>query len=187
MKNNPYSHRERARELRRQMTREEIILWDLLRGRKFKGLKFRRQHPLYTHYNRKDEKHYYYADFYCAELRLVIEIDGPIHSTRLDYDRIRDARMLEARYRVLRIPTSMFDDIDAVLSTIDEATQQPPSLQLVGGRGGKRGGRLKKGGGKGGGRFLTPPSRFLPNSAAGRRCCHGSQLRGTTTAARESR
>jgi very-short-patch-repair endonuclease len=123
MRKNKHPVREKARELRRQMTHEEVILWDLLRGHKFKGLKFRRQHPLYTHYNRKDEKHFYYADFYCAELRLVIEVDGPIHGTRVEYDKIRDARMLEARYRVLRIPTSMFDNIDAVLRTIDEATK----------------------------------------------------------------
>lgn len=123
MKKSKHPVRDRARELRKQMTQEEVILWDLLRGRKFKGLKFRRQHPLYTHYNRQNEKHYYYADFYCAELRLVIEIDGPIHTTRIDYDRIRDARMLEARYRVIRIPTSMFDDIKSVLNIIDTATK----------------------------------------------------------------
>jgi very-short-patch-repair endonuclease len=122
--------RDRARELRKQMTREEVILWDLLRGRKFKGLKFRRQHPLYTHYNRQNERHYYYADFYCAELQLVIEIDGPIHNLQIDYDRIRDARMLEARYSVVRIPVSAFEDINAVLSIIDEATKEPLSPLL---------------------------------------------------------
>ncbi len=99
------------------------MLWELLKGRRFKGLKFRRQHPLYTHHNRQNEKTYYYADYYCAEQRLVIEIDGPIHNNRIEYDRIRDANMLAARYRVLRIPTSMFSDIDTVLQIIDEATK----------------------------------------------------------------
>ncbi len=59
----------RAEELRKVMTHEEEIIWNELSGNKL-GVKFRRQHPLL----------FYIADFYCHELKLVIEIDGLIHS-----------------------------------------------------------------------------------------------------------
>ncbi len=59
----------RAEELRKVMTHEEDIIWNELSGNKL-GVKFRRQHPLL----------FYIADFYCHELKLVIEIDGLIHS-----------------------------------------------------------------------------------------------------------
>ena len=58
-----------AHALRNSMTEAENILWSELKNRKLKGLKFRRQHPI----------HWYIADFYCHEKRLVIEIDGGIH------------------------------------------------------------------------------------------------------------
>lgn len=68
-----------CKELRQSETTAEKILWKCLRGRKFHGLKFRRQHPL----------HKYIADFYCHEKKLVIELDGEIHSGEINenYDR----------------------------------------------------------------------------------------------------
>ena len=56
----------RARELRKELTPTEKRLWYHLRGRRFNGFKFRRQTPILG----------YIADFYCAELRLIIELDG---------------------------------------------------------------------------------------------------------------
>ncbi len=59
----------RAKALRQQMTNAEKRVWEMLRGKKILGLKFRSQHPMY----------FFIADFYCHQLKLVIEIDGGIH------------------------------------------------------------------------------------------------------------
>ena|ERR1039457_3323851 len=60
---------ELARLLRLKSTAMENALWEKLKNRNILGVKFRRQHPI----------SFYIADFYCHELRLVIEVDGPIH------------------------------------------------------------------------------------------------------------
>ena len=85
---------ERARELRRDQTSAEEFAWELLRNRRFAGLKFRRQHQIGN----------YIADFYCAEHRLVLEIDGEIHRTRevADKDATRDAYLHTLGQKVLR-------------------------------------------------------------------------------------
>ena len=59
---------ENAKELRKNMTDVEKIMWGYLKSRP-NGFKFRRQHPLGI----------YIADFYCHKLKLVIELDGSIH------------------------------------------------------------------------------------------------------------
>ena len=59
---------ERASSLRKQQTFTEEILWNYLRTKPF-GFKFRRQHPFSI----------YILDFYCHQLKLVIEVDGSIH------------------------------------------------------------------------------------------------------------
>jgi very-short-patch-repair endonuclease len=71
-----------ARRLRKPLTPAENTLWQMLRNRGLLGLKFRRQHPLGP----------FIADFYCHELCLVIEIDGPIHEQELikQYDKERE-------------------------------------------------------------------------------------------------
>ncbi|MDP3381323.1 MAG: DUF559 domain-containing protein [bacterium] len=62
---NPKYIVELSKELRQQQTEAEEILWEVLRNRKLNNLKFRRQHPFGR----------YIADFYCDELRIVIELD----------------------------------------------------------------------------------------------------------------
>src|ERR1700679_3510922 len=58
-----------ARRFRREPTPAEAAAWQLLRGRRILGLKFRRQHVIAG----------FIVDFYCASLRLVLELDGGIH------------------------------------------------------------------------------------------------------------
>jgi adenine-specific DNA-methyltransferase len=70
----------RARQLRASATAAEQALWELLRGRRLAGLKFRRQQPLGP----------YVADFFCEEVALVVEADGPVHAERRDHDVARD-------------------------------------------------------------------------------------------------
>jgi very-short-patch-repair endonuclease len=58
-----------AKQLRNDETEAEKILWARLNKNQISGLQFRRQHPINV----------FIADFYCAKLKLVIEIDGNIH------------------------------------------------------------------------------------------------------------
>ena len=77
-------------------------MWDLLRNRKLLGHKFLRQHPFQV-WETNFRYHYYYADFYCAEKKLVIEIDGLIHTQQEDYDKSRDQIMFELKLTVIRV------------------------------------------------------------------------------------
>ncbi len=83
--------RHRARRLRRDMTAPERPLWTMLR-RNQRGPHSRRQHPVGP----------FILDFYCAEAKLCIEIDGPVHEGREDYDERRSAWLAREGIRVLR-------------------------------------------------------------------------------------
>lgn len=110
-----------ARMLRRNQTREETIMWGLLRNRQCMGYKFVRQHPIKV-WETSGRWHYYYADFYCAEKRLVVEIDGLIHCLQEDYDRARDTIMFELRLQVLRVwNKEVNEDLVGVLRKITSA------------------------------------------------------------------
>ena len=61
-----------ARGLRRNMTEAEEVLWEHLRNRRLEGLKFRRQQVIEG----------FVVDFFCHELKLVVETDGEIHNTQ---------------------------------------------------------------------------------------------------------
>jgi very-short-patch-repair endonuclease len=87
-----------ARRLRGQTTQAEVQLWALLRGRRFEGLKFRRQAPVAGKI----------ADFLCVELKLILELDGGIHDLNLVEDAERDARLTEAGFMVLRFENGAF-------------------------------------------------------------------------------
>jgi very-short-patch-repair endonuclease len=81
--------------MRRFATREEGLIWYCLRSRKFGGYKFRRQEPIGP----------FIADFYCAELKLVIEMDGEHHGSRAmhDYDSARTEELNRRGISVVRI------------------------------------------------------------------------------------
>jgi very-short-patch-repair endonuclease len=76
-----------ARELRKKQTDAENLLWQVLRGRRFCGFKFRRQCPM----------HGYILDFYCHEAGLAVELDGGGHNEeeQRQYDEER-TKILEA-------------------------------------------------------------------------------------------
>jgi very-short-patch-repair endonuclease len=73
-----------SRKLRRDQTGAETLFWNAVRDRRFMGLKFYRQHPLFIELDGKET--FFIADFYCHERRTVVEIDGKIH----DYKKKRD-------------------------------------------------------------------------------------------------
>ena len=83
-----------ARNLRKNKTREEDILWQLLRNRQFMGLKFKRQFPIGN----------YIVDFVCEEKKLVIEIDGGQHNIpdNVRADEVRTNYINSKGYRVVR-------------------------------------------------------------------------------------
>jgi very-short-patch-repair endonuclease len=82
----------RARELRRDSSRAEKICWHLLRDRRLKGVKFRRQHPIGP----------YFADFACISRKLVIEVAGEHHAFQVEADARRTAAMEREGWRVMR-------------------------------------------------------------------------------------
>jgi len=106
----PGSTVRRARRLRRQLSPAEVKLWCELRARPG-GLKFRKQHPAGP----------YVLDFYCAAVRLVVEVDGAFHDrggapTR---DAERDAWLARFGVATLRVPAAeLYRDTDAVVRGI---------------------------------------------------------------------
>ena len=109
-----------ARELRKNQTSSEIILWEKLRQRQIMGYKFLRQHPVFY----KIDKHrvdFFIADFYCAELKLVIELDGPIHETAIEYDEERDSKLLSKGLLTLRIKNYELEELNKVIEKIKNA------------------------------------------------------------------
>src|SRR5438552_15824902 len=90
--------RQHAKDMRRAPTRSENRLWSSLRDRRF-GYKFRRQFPIGR----------YVLDFYCAELKLAIEIDGRQHDANWmwQYDDDRTRALQERGIEILRIPNEL--------------------------------------------------------------------------------
>ena len=106
---------ELAKDLRKNMTAAEIVLWCYLKAG-VNGLKFRRQHPLGI----------YIIDFYCHKLKLIIEVDGNIHDTdkiKL-YDAERESNLVNEGYSIIRFSNDqVLKDINSVLTAINTHTQ----------------------------------------------------------------
>ncbi|MDB5123731.1 MAG: Very-short-patch-repair endonuclease [Mucilaginibacter sp.] len=109
-----------CRQLCNNQTPAEKILWEEVRKRNINGEKSLRQFPIFIiqAYNRKT---YYIADFYCAKHKLVIEVDGPIHLLKKEYDNNRDIVMKEWGFSVLRFTNDQVSgDLDNVIERIDK-------------------------------------------------------------------
>jgi leucyl-tRNA synthetase len=113
-----------ARELRKNQTEEEKVIWEQLRNRRLLGFKFLRQHPvIFSQINNR--KSFYIADFYCAEKKLVVEIDGLIHTSQIEEDKARDIVMNEIGLQVIRITNEEVNrNIYAVLKKIKAILKQ---------------------------------------------------------------
>lgn len=94
-----------AQQLRKNQTESESIVWELLRNRQFHNLKFRRQHPVWR----------YIADFYCDELKLIIELDGKIHENQKEYDAIRDEIIKSQNIKIIRIKNQDLENNISIL------------------------------------------------------------------------
>ena len=107
--------RDRANRLRRNLTAPERLLWFMLR-RNRQGLHFRRQHPVGP----------FILDFYCAEAKLCVEVDGPMHDDRAHYDERRTDWLAKEGIRVLRFTVAELEQRPAfVVAAIAQAA--PPS------------------------------------------------------------
>jgi Uncharacterized protein conserved in bacteria len=95
----PYNPKlkELARQLRKNMTFSEVLLWNELKNKNFFGYDFDRQRPIGE----------FIVDFYCKELSLAIEIDGDTHIYRYDYDEKRQKELEKLGVHFLR-----FEDIE---------------------------------------------------------------------------
>jgi very-short-patch-repair endonuclease len=103
---------ETARLLRRRMTYSESLLWEKLKGKQLMGLRFRRQHPIDI----------FIVDFYCHEVKLVIEIDGEIHLDQIEYDDGREADIEKYDIKIIRFTN------DEVNNNIEDVIQKIESV-----------------------------------------------------------
>jgi very-short-patch-repair endonuclease len=99
-----------AEALRRNMTVAEKIIWERLCKNQL-GVRIRRQHPVWK----------YVADYYCHELKLVIEIDGGIHLTKenKEYDVGREITLNEFGIKIIRFTNDqVINELEHVIEII---------------------------------------------------------------------
>lgn len=117
-----------ARRLRKESTSSEKLLWEKLRGKKLDGLKFLRQHPVFYRID-KEWVEFFVADFYCSELKLIIELDGPIHEYHEEEDKERDTKLKSRGFIVMRIKNEELSDLNNVVEFL-RATIKSSTLQI---------------------------------------------------------
>lgn len=108
------------RGLRKRLTPAEAALWSFLKNRQAFGLKFRRQTSIEN----------YIFDFYCAQYKIVIELDGEPHFTeeQATKDQKRDKRLTELGCTILRYENLVvFDHPDFIFNDIKSLIQPPPA------------------------------------------------------------
>lgn len=104
-----YQIAKRARDMRRNPTPSEAILWARLRNRLIEGRKFRHQVWIGS----------FIVDFVCLNAKLVIEADGSQHLDNADYDHHRSLFLAGEGYRVLRFwNNEIIENIDGVLELV---------------------------------------------------------------------
>ena len=110
----------RSRELRHLQTPAEATLWQNLRNRNL-GYKFRRQHPIDR----------FIVDFYCAEAKLCIEIDGGSHfeKEQEEYDKARTEFLEALGYQVVRytnndVRYNIHAVVDQIIRTAEKRLQE---------------------------------------------------------------
>ena len=114
---------QRARQLRKQLTPQEVKLWVKLRELKGLGYHFRRQAPLGP----------YIVDFICFGSSLIVEADGGQHGLPdgAERDRIRDAFLRSEGFQVLRFWNSDIDqNLDGVMEVIFAVLKTPTPASL---------------------------------------------------------
>lgn len=101
----------RSRELRSRMSASEEMLWKFLRKKQL-GFRFNRQVPIEQ----------YFIDFYCAEAKLAVEVDGEQHQDQLAKDQFRDQKLLDLGIETIRIRSlDLFTEESAELTRAIQA------------------------------------------------------------------
>ncbi len=101
---------QRAKELRREMTPAEKLLWQEVRAKKL-GVRFRRQQVIAG----------FIVDFYCHKAALVVEVDGDIHDLQKDEDARREKVLREMGLRIVRFRNDeVVKELSAVVGKIKE-------------------------------------------------------------------
>ena len=109
----------RARMMRKHSTPAEDQLWQRLRRKRLAGFHFRRQHPIVR----------YIVDFYCAEARIVVEVDGAVHDRpgQEGYDMERQEFLESLGLRVMRFKNDeVMRGTDGVVKAIADALESTP-------------------------------------------------------------
>ena len=109
-----------AKELRGNETMAEKVLWNYLSNNKLK-VKFRRQHPISQ----------FIVDFYCHELKLVIEADGEIHNKKenREYDQMRNEHLEALGLHVIRFRNDpILEHTELVVNYIQQKVIQLKTL-----------------------------------------------------------
>lgn len=109
-----------ARELRKNSTPAEKLLWSKIRNRNFLGVKFLRQYLIYYDIGVRGEPKFFITDFYSAAFKLIIELDGKIHDLTKEYDADRTKILMELGYVIIRFNNEELDDIQDVLNRIED-------------------------------------------------------------------
>ena len=113
---------EQRQQLRRDSPAAEHLLWLSIKERAINGYKFRRQFGVGR----------YVLDFYCPELQLCIEIDGPSHDTQdaQEYDQERSDYLRSCGITILRFTNDeVYESTDAIIERIRKAISDPTGRQ----------------------------------------------------------
>jgi very-short-patch-repair endonuclease len=90
-------------------------LWERIKQKQICGVRFRRQHPI----------DFFIVDFYCHEARLVVEVDGEIHTQQKESDDGRTAEMEKYLIKVIRFQNSEVEnDIENVIYKIKDEVEK---------------------------------------------------------------
>jgi very-short-patch-repair endonuclease len=119
-----------AAEMRKNPTKCEDIVWEIIRAKRFENAKFRRQHPV----------NQFIVDFYCHELKLVIEIDGKIHldAEQKEYDEGRQYLLESWGLTVLRLTNEQvekdlrhaLEQLKSLILELKQNTQPPDTIEI---------------------------------------------------------
>ncbi|MCW8128952.1 MAG: DUF559 domain-containing protein [Planctomycetota bacterium] len=103
-----------ARKLRQSMPHMEAVVWKYVRNRQLGGFKFRRQQPLGP----------FVADFFCAEAKVVPELEGEVHRGKEAADEARADWLRRKGYLVVRVPNDLaFNRLSKILDDVQKACE----------------------------------------------------------------
>ena len=106
-----------CRELRKNPTEAENIVWKAVRNRQLNGKKFNRQHPIFHDITGRET--FFVADFCCYEKKLIVELDGIIHNFKLKKNEERTKILNNLGLKVIRFKNDeVFNSLYDVLERI---------------------------------------------------------------------